>query len=114
VFSFIITGFIYPVVVHWHWGMGWLANYGYYDFAGSGIVHLTGGICGLTAAIICGPRLGRFKSIREDGDVTPKREVKVAVNGEGSEAEVGAKASYSDIIKKFNMVILILIMSMSL
>lgn len=60
VFSFFMTGFIYPVVVAWTWGSGWLYEMGYSDFAGSGIVHLTGGIAGLVGAIICGPRIGKF------------------------------------------------------
>lgn len=62
---------------------------------------MTGGVCGLTAAIICGPRLGRFKDIRESGDVSAKREIKIAVNAEKPLEEVDNKASYSDIIKKF-------------
>lgn len=59
-FSMFITAFLYPVVVHWTWGGGWLAAGGYLDFAGSGIVHLVGGVCGLVGAIMVGPRSGRF------------------------------------------------------
>ena len=59
-----MTGFIYPVVVAWTWGGGWLAEMGFSDFAGSGVVHLTGGIAGLAGAAICGPRMGRFDKIR--------------------------------------------------
>ena len=69
VFSFIMTGFIFPIVAAWVWGGGFLHKLGFRDFAGSGVVHLTGGTAGLAAAIICGPRLGKFKSIREDGDL---------------------------------------------
>ena len=68
-FSFFITGFIYPVVVAWTWGMGWLTVNGFLDFAGSGVVHLVGGVCGLTAAAVAGPRLGKFQDIRGEGDV---------------------------------------------
>ena len=71
-FSFFITGFVYPVVVAWTWGGGWLSRMGFSDFAGSGIVHLTGGIAGLVGAKICGPRLGRFASVRTGGDVDVK------------------------------------------
>ena len=46
VFSVFITAVVYPVVVHWTWGGGWLATRGYLDFAGSGIVHLVGGRIG--------------------------------------------------------------------
>ena len=59
-FSAFMTGFIYPVVVAWTWGGGFLTGWGFSDFAGSGVVHLTGGISGLAGAIICGPRLGKF------------------------------------------------------
>lgn len=55
-----MTGFIYPVVVAWTWGGGFLTTMGFSDFAGSGVVHLTGGISGLAGAYICGPRIGRF------------------------------------------------------
>ena len=64
-----MTGFIYPVIVAWTWGAGWLYEMGFADFAGSGVVHLTGGIAGLAGAAIAGPRLGRFDSIRSGGDV---------------------------------------------
>jgi Amt family ammonium transporter len=69
VFSFCITGFIYPVIVCWTWGGGWLAEMGFTDFAGSGVVHLTGGIAGVVGAAICGPRLGFFDPIRIGGDM---------------------------------------------
>ena len=60
-----MTGFIYPVVVAWTWGGGFLTKQGFVDFAGSGIVHLTGGVAGFVGAYMAGPRLGRFKTIRE-------------------------------------------------
>lgn len=57
----VLTAFIYPVVGHWGWGGGWLAeSLGFYDFAGSTIVHLVGGAAALTAAAILGPRPGKF------------------------------------------------------
>ncbi|XP_059082063.1 putative ammonium transporter 1 [Tigriopus californicus] len=61
VFSALITGVIYPIQTHWCWGPGgWLGENGYYDFAGSGVVHLAGATCALVACWIMGPRIGRF------------------------------------------------------
>lgn len=65
IFSAFMTGIIYPVVVHWTWGGGLIAqiNIGdhvYSDFAGSTIVHLTGGIAALVGAAMLGPRLGKY------------------------------------------------------
>jgi len=57
VYSVVVTAFIYPVIVHWTWsGNAWLADKGYIDFAGSGIVHVTGGTAGLVGAYLVGPR----------------------------------------------------------
>eukprot|EP01135_Chromosphaera_perkinsii_P001539 Nk52_evm9s207 gene=Nk52_evmTU9s207 len=60
-YSFLLTGFIYPVVGHWVWcEEGWLAVRGYHDYAGSSVVHATGGAAGLIGAYMLGPRIGRF------------------------------------------------------
>jgi Amt family ammonium transporter len=69
IFSAAMTAFIYPVVVHWTWGGGLIAQINidgrvYSDFAGSTIVHLTGGVAALVGAAILGPRLGKYG---EDG-----------------------------------------------
>ena len=63
-YSVVISGLIYPVVVHWNWGGGWLAQMDtpFHDFAGSTMVHMTGGIAALMGAAILGPRLGRYGS----------------------------------------------------
>ena len=76
-----LTGFIYPIVAHWGWGgNGWasawcgniadcaLFGVGTIDFAGSGVVHMTGGVAALIAAVFIGPRHGRFvKHFQLDG-----------------------------------------------
>lgn len=67
VFSFFMTSFIYPVVVAWTWGGGFLGKLGFTDFAGSGIVHLVGGTAGMVGAAIAGARLGRFENCRGEG-----------------------------------------------
>jgi Amt family ammonium transporter len=56
-----ITGIIYPIVTHWQWsGDGWLSELGFLDFAGSGLVHLTGGVAALAGVLVIGPRIGKY------------------------------------------------------
>merc|ERR1719487_1628409 len=63
IYSVFMTGIIYPFIVYWTWsGSGFLTEMGYSDFAGSGIVHLTGGIGALVGAKMVGPRDGRWDS----------------------------------------------------
>ena len=63
----LLCAFIYPVYGSWVWNSGgWLAEKGFVDFAGSTVVHSIGGWCALAAAIVIGPRLGRFD--RETGE----------------------------------------------
>ena len=59
-FAAILSGIIYPIVMGWQWGGGWLAAAGFSDFAGSTLVHSTGGAAALAGALLLGPRLGRF------------------------------------------------------
>ncbi len=59
-YPFLLTAFIYPVTGHWVWGGGWLADLGFYDFAGSTVVHAVGGTAALVGAWLLGPRIGRF------------------------------------------------------
>ena len=59
-FAAILAGIIYPIVMGWQWGGGWLASAGFSDFAGSTLVHSTGGAAALAGALLLGPRLGRF------------------------------------------------------
>ena len=67
-FAAILSGILYPIVMGWQWGGGWLAVAGFSDFAGSTLVHSTGGAAALAGAIILGPRLGRFT---KSGAATP-------------------------------------------
>lgn len=62
IYTVFITGLIYPVVGHWIWGGGWLANLGFHDFAGSTVVHSVGAWAALVGITVLGPRLGRFKN----------------------------------------------------
>jgi Amt family ammonium transporter len=55
-----LTALIYPMISHWQWGGGWLSEAGFYDFAGSSIVHMTGGVAGLVGAALLGPRIGKY------------------------------------------------------
>ncbi len=59
-FSFVLTLIIYPIVGHWVWGGGWLADLGFLDFAGDTVVHSLGGWAALAGAIILGPRIGKY------------------------------------------------------
>jgi len=60
IFTFFLTGIIYPILGSWKWGGGWLNTYGFYDFAGSTVVHSVGGWAALAAIIVLGPRLGKY------------------------------------------------------
>ena len=61
-YALIMTAVIYPIVVRWQWGGGWLYQLStpFHDFAGSTIVHLTGGVAAFAAAKALGPRIGRY------------------------------------------------------
>ena len=59
-YSIVISALVYPIIGHWIWGGGWLAQKGFVDFAGSTVVHATGGISALVGAALLGPRIGKF------------------------------------------------------
>ena len=62
IFSIIYVGLVYPIVGSWKWGGGFLDNMGFYDFAGSTLVHSVGGWAALVAVWLLGARLGKFKN----------------------------------------------------
>ncbi|MBI5826221.1 MAG: ammonium transporter [Deltaproteobacteria bacterium] len=69
-YGFFISAIVYPLYANWVWGGGWLTQlgkefglgHGHLDFAGSSVVHMTGGVAGLAGAMVLGPRLGKFKA----------------------------------------------------
>jgi Amt family ammonium transporter len=60
VFSFLLVAFVYPVTGHWIWGGGWLASAGFWDFAGSTVVHSVGGWAALAGILVLGARRGKY------------------------------------------------------
>jgi len=63
IFSVIYVGLVYPIVGMWKWGGGFLAEMGFYDFAGSTLVHSVGGWAALVGVMLLGPRLGKYNGI---------------------------------------------------
>jgi len=66
VFTILYIGIVYPIVGSWKWGTGWLDELGFYDFAGSTLVHSVGGWAALVAVWLLGARIGKFK---KDGTI---------------------------------------------
>jgi Amt family ammonium transporter len=74
VYGIFMSAFLYPLYCNWVWGGGWLSalgvnfglGHGHVDFAGSSVVHMTGGVTALAGAVVLGPRIGKF---RKDGTV---------------------------------------------
>jgi len=88
VYGFFISMFTYPLFANWVWGGGWLAalgrqfglGHGYLDFAGSSVVHMTGGVTALAGALVLGPRIGKFN---RDGtpNAIPGHDIPMALLG---------------------------------
>lgn len=80
IFSLLLVGIAYPITGHWIWGGGWLASAGFWDFAGSTVVHSVGGWGALTGALFLGPRLGKYGS---DGSINamPGHNMSIATLG---------------------------------
>lgn len=60
IFAVLFSVLVYPVIAHWIWGGGWLAEHGKQDFAGSTVVHLTGAMAAFAATLLLKPRLGKY------------------------------------------------------
>ena len=71
VFSFLLVAFIYPITGHWIWGGGFLASGGFFDFAGSTVVHSVGGWAALAGILVLGPRLGKYTSDGRVNSIPP-------------------------------------------
>ncbi|MBM3498416.1 MAG: ammonium transporter [Armatimonadetes bacterium] len=67
-FAVVLSGLIYPLVGHWVWGGGFLARWGFHDFAGAAVVHSVGGWAALAGVLVVGARIGKY---RRDGSVHP-------------------------------------------
>ena len=61
IYSAIISALIYPIEAHWTWGGGFLAQWGFHDYAGSNCIHMVGGICAMIGAWMLGPRIGKYE-----------------------------------------------------
>ena len=79
IFSLLLVGIAYPITGHWIWGGGWLAKAGFWDFAGSTVVHSVGGWAALMGAAFLGPRIGKYR----DGDTVamPGHNMSIATLG---------------------------------
>jgi Amt family ammonium transporter len=79
IFSLLLVGLAYPITGHWIWGGGWLAKLGFWDFAGSTVIHSVGGWAALMGAAFLGPRLGKY----QDGRITalPGHNMSIATLG---------------------------------
>lgn len=88
IYGFFISAIVYPLFANWVWGGGWLSQlgknfglgHGHLDFAGSSVVHMTGGMAALAGAIVLGPRLGKY---RADGtpNAIPGHHIPMAIVG---------------------------------
>ncbi len=68
IYAVLLVGFAYPLAGSWHWGTGILAKFGFYDFAGSTVVHAFGGFSALACVMVLGPRAGKYM---KDGSIKP-------------------------------------------
>ncbi len=79
IFSLLLVGIVYPITGHWIWGGGWLYKAGFWDFAGSTVVHSVGGWAALMGAAILGPRIGKYSEGRTNA--IPPHNLSIATLG---------------------------------
>ncbi len=87
IYGFVASAVIYPLFANWAWGGGWLSTlgkyaglgHGYVDFAGSGVVHLTGGVMAFTGALVLGPRIGKY--VKGEARAIPGHNLPMAILG---------------------------------
>eukprot|EP01026_Neomeris_dumetosa_P027200 TRINITY_DN2211_c0_g1_i1.p1 TRINITY_DN2211_c0_g1~~TRINITY_DN2211_c0_g1_i1.p1 ORF type:complete len:472 (+),score=98.05 TRINITY_DN2211_c0_g1_i1:145-1560(+) len=88
-YAVLLTSWVYPIIVHWVWnGNGWLnygqdnlnVGHGMVDFAGCGVVHMTGGFAGMWGAFFVGPRIGRFDADKKANSI-PGHNASLAILG---------------------------------
>lgn len=87
IYGLVVSAVVYPLFACWAWGGGWLSTlgkyvglgHGYVDFAGSGVVHLTGGVMALTGALVLGPRIGKY--VKGEAQAIPGHNLPMAVLG---------------------------------
>ena len=95
--SFLLASFVYPIILAWTWGQGWLYDKGFHDFAGSGVVHLVAGTAALWGAIFLGERRSKVRS-REANEI---HRVKVNSNSHDIQHQLNEiNPDFSDIAKK--------------
>ena len=95
IFVVVLTGFIYPIEASWQWGGGWLSEMGFYDFAGSTLVHAAGGFAALAGAIVLGPRLGKYK----DGTRRSRCRVRTSRSPRSGRSSCGSAGSASTAVR---------------
>ena len=79
-FTIIYVGLVYPIIGSWKWGGGFLDEWGFYDFAGSTLVHSVGGWAALIAVYLLGARVGKFNSEGKPNAI-PGHNIPVAAAG---------------------------------
>ncbi|MDQ0216125.1 Amt family ammonium transporter [Oikeobacillus pervagus] len=79
VFALLFSSLVYPIVAHWIWGGGWLAEHGKQDFAGSTVVHLTGAMAAFAGSILLKPRIGKYQNDGKANDLRGHNQVYTAL-----------------------------------